>query len=139
MFGAATGGMPLGMYMSLQKDYPGGKSLKGMLALAQQQFQEDKRLFEEGQRAEGEAGTVSYAYTDPYFEASALDEEEAAPEATPKAMTGPFGAYGLNDPMRYATGSPMRAMLMQQQQYNQTTGGDPEFQAWLASKYGQQG
>ena len=137
MFGAATGGMPLGMYMSLQKDYPGGKSLKGMLALAQQQFQEDQRLFDESQRAEGKAGTVSYAYTDPYFEASALDEEEA-PEAAPKAMTGPFGAYGLNDPMRYATGSPMRAMLMQQQQYNQTTGGDPEFQAWLASKYGQQ-
>ena len=136
MFGAATGGMPLGMYMSLQKDYPGGKSLKGMLALAQQQFQEDQRLFEESQRAEGEAGTVSYAYTDPYFEATALDEEEA-PEATPKAMAGPFGAYGLDDPMRYATGSPMRAMLMQQK-FKETPSGDPEFQAWLASKYGQQ-
>jgi hypothetical protein len=137
MFGAATGGMPLGMYMSLQKDYPGGKSLKGMLALAQQQFQEDQRLFDESQRAEGEAGSVQYAYTDPYFEATALEEEEApAPEQKFGFGFGRiYGGAGMKNPL---PGSPGYKSFMQQQQYNQTTGGDPEFQAWLASKYGQQ-
>ena len=124
MFNALTGGLPLGMYQNLQKDYPGGQGLGGLLALAQQQFQEDKRLFEESQRAEGEAGTVQYAYTDPYFEASSLEEEEGE--------GGPLGQFasilGTMAPRRFRSS-----------QNDQTAGGDPEFQAWLASKYGTYG
>ena len=134
MFGMTPGGLPLGMYQKLQKDYPGGKGLKGMMALALAQYTEDKRLFGESQRAEGDAGSVQYAYTDPFSEEE--EEEEAAPAPEQKFGYGFGGIYGGAGMVNKLPGSPGYKQWAQKKAFNKTTGGDPEFQAWLASKYG---
>jgi len=77
--------IPLAGYQTLlagvQGGYlPRGKSLKELMGIALSQFEQDKQDFAQEQRAGGEAGEVSYAYTDPYFEETDIEgaEEEAA-------------------------------------------------------------
>ena len=60
--------IPLAGYQTLlagvQGGYlPRGKSLKELMGIALGQFEQDKQEFAQEQRATGEAGEVSYAYT----------------------------------------------------------------------------
>lgn len=127
MFGLMMGGIPLTMYQQMQKDYPGGKGLFGIMQLAKKQYEEDRRLFREAERAEGDAGTVSYSF---------MGEMESDPEPEPDEAPEPeFGMF-QGPLMSRLTPFQQQRMLNQQQAYNKTTGGDPDFQAWLASQYG---
>ena len=77
------------MYQQMQKDYPGGQGLFGMMQLAKKQYQEDQRLFREAERAEGEAGTVGYSFMG---EMESEPEPEPEPEPQPQFGSGVIGA-----------------------------------------------
>ena len=132
MFGLMMGGIPLTMYQQMQKDYPGGKGLFGIMQLAKKQYQEDQRLFREAERAEGEAGTVGYSFMG---EMESEPEPEPEPEPEQKFGFGFGGVYG-GAGMKNITPFQRNRMMAQQRAYDKTTGGDADFQAWLASKYG---
>lgn len=122
MLNKPIGGISLSMYQALQKEYPGGKGLFGMIQLAKQQYEEDRRLFREAERAEGEAGTVSYSF---------MGDMESEPEPEPEPEPEQQFYFG-----RHKNKFAMQAMQRQQKAFNKTTGGDLGFQSWLASKYG---
>lgn len=132
MFGLMMGGMPLGMYQALQKDYPGGKGLFGMIELAKRQYEEDRRLFREAERAEGDAGTVSYSFMG---DMESEPEPEPEPEPEQKFGYGFGGVYG-GAGMKNLVPAMVNQATAQKKAFNKTTGGDLNFQSWLASKYG---
>ena len=116
-------------------DLPRGKSLKELMGIALQQFQQDKEAFAQEQRAGGEAGEVSYSYQDPFFEETNLEEEEA-PAAPPKKFGSITGFMGGN--------IPFLTKLMQSRGPMYGLGTPPtdqapsEFETWMATKYGGQ-
>ena len=108
-------------------DLPRGKSLKELMGIALQQFQQDKQEFAQEQRATGEAGEVSYAYTDPFFEETDIEEEEETAVDQPglaprlpgmRGIMAQFNAAGLGAPP--------------------TDNAPSEFETWMATKYGGQ-
>jgi hypothetical protein len=129
--------IPLAGYQTLlagvQGGYlPRGKSLKELMGIALGQFEQDKQAFAQEQRATGEAGEVSYAYTDPFFEET--DIEEAPAE---------IRQYGSL--MGFISGnSPFLQNLMQGRGPMYGLGAPPtdnapsEFETWMATKYGGQ-
>jgi len=115
-------------------DLPRGKSLKELMGIALQQFEQDKQAFAQEQRAGGEAGEVSYSYQDPFFEETNLEEE--APAAPPKKFGSITGFMGGN--------IPFLTKLMQSRGPMYGLGTPPtdqapsEFETWMATKYGGQ-
>ena len=131
--------IPMSAYSTLlagvqSGDLPRGKSLKELMGIALQQFQQDKEAFAQEQRATGEAGEVTYAYTDPFFEETNLEEE--APAAAPSKFGSLTGFMGGNSPFlqnlmkdrgpMYGLGTPP------------TDQAPSEFETWMATKYGGQ-
>ena len=124
--------IPLAGYQTLlagvQGGYlPRGKSLKELMGIALGQFEQDKQAFAQEQRATGEAGEVSYAYTDPFFEETDIEEEEETavdqPSFAPRlpgmrGIMAQFNAAGLGAPP--------------------TDNAPSEFETWMATKYGGQ-
>ena len=123
--------IPMSAYSTLlagvqSGDLPRGKSLKELMGIALQQFEQDKQAFAQEQRAGGEAGEVSYSYQDPFFEETNLEEEEAAadpPSFAPRlpgmrGIMAQFNAAGLGAPP--------------------TDQAPSEFETWMATKYGGQ-
>jgi hypothetical protein len=117
--------IPLAGYQTLlagvQGGYlPRGKSLKELMGIALGQFEQDKQEFAQEQRATGEAGEVSYAYTDPFFEETDIEEEEEAPAAAPMS---PLMGFKAPPNFMNLTKSPKAPS---------------EFETWMATKYGGQ-
>ena len=124
--------IPLAGYQTLlagvQGGYlPRGKSLKELMGIALGQFEQDKQEFAQEQRATGEAGEVTYAYTDPFFEETDIEEEEETAAAQPgfaprlpgmRGIMAQFNAAGLGAPP--------------------TDNAPSEFETWMATKYGGQ-
>lgn len=124
--------IPLAGYQTLlagvQGGYlPRGKSLKELMGIALGQFEQDKQEFAQEQRATGEAGEVSYAYTDPFFEETDIEEEEETAADQPgfaprlpgmRGIMAQFNAAGLGAPP--------------------TDNAPSEFETWMATKYGGQ-
>ena len=132
--------IPLAGYQTLLAGVQGGylprvKSLKELMGIALGQFEQDKEAFAQEQRATGEAGELSYAYTDPFFEETNLEEEEA-PAAAPKKFGSITGFMGGN--------IPFLTKLMQSRGPMYGLGTPPtdqapsEFETWMATKYGGQ-
>jgi len=128
--------IPLAGYQTLlagvQGGYlPRGKSLKELMGIALGQFEQDKQEFAQEQRATGEAGEVTYAYTDPFFEETDIEEEEAPAQAlkNPIAMM-----KGMSLAERNAFAQSGYKVLP-----NQSSNQAPsEFETWMATKYGGQ-
>jgi hypothetical protein len=124
--------IPMSAYSTLlagvqSGDLPRGKSLKELMGIALQQFQQDKEAFAQEQRAGGEAGEVSYSYQDPFFEETNLEEE--APAAAP--MSPLMGFKGMAPPnFMNLTKSRMGTPPTDQ--------APSEFETWMATKYGGQ-
>jgi len=124
--------IPLAGYQTLlagvQGGYlPRGKSLKELMGIALGQFEQDKQEFAQEQRATGEAGEVSYAYTDPFFEETDIEDEEEMAVDQPgfaprlpgmRGIMAQFNAAGLGAPP--------------------TDNAPSEFETWMATKYGGQ-
>ena len=88
--------------------------------------------FREAERAEGDAGTVSYSFMG---DMESEPEPEPEPEPEQKFGYGFGGVYG-GAGMKNITPFQRNRMMAPQKAFNKTTGGDLNFQTWLASKYG---
>jgi hypothetical protein len=121
--------IPMSAYSTLlagvqSGDLPRGKSLKELMSISLQQFEQDKKAFAQEKRAGGGAGEVSYSYQDPFFEETNLEEEETAadqPGFAPRlpgmrGIMAQFNAAGLGAPP--------------------TDNAPSEFETWMATKYG---
>ena len=127
--------IPLAGYQTLlagvQGGYlPRGKSLKELMGIALGQFEQDKQEFAQEQRATGEAGEVSYAYTDPFFEETDIEEE--APVQAPQSPIAMMKGMSMAERKAFAQSG---YKVLPNQSTNQAPS---EFETWMATKYGGQ-
>ena len=125
--------IPMSAYSTLlagvqSGDLPRGKSLKELMSISLQQFEQDKKAFAQEKRAGGGAGEVSYSYQDPFFEETNL-EEEAAPAQAPKSPTALMLGMSMAERNAFFKSG--------FQNPNQSSNQAPsEFETWMATKYG---
>ena len=124
--------IPMSAYSTLlagvqSGDLPRGKSLKELMSISLQQFEQDKKAFAQEKRAAGGAGEVSYSYQDPFFEETDIEDEEETAADQPgfaprlpgmRGIMAQFNAAGLGAPP--------------------TDNAPSEFETWMATKYGGQ-